>query len=76
MTASRAALVRRVGAKAEEQRRQAMDLRQAVIAARSAGATWEELAAAAGISYPSLLRQVQAGSPVVVVRPFHKARSA
>ena len=69
---NRRSLITRVGTMADAQRRQAWELREAVLAARAAGATWEELAAEAGISYPSLLRQVKAGSPVVVARPFHK----
>lgn len=61
----------RVGRLVEVQRTSAEALRQAVSAARGAGATWATLGAATGLSVPTVWRQVASGGPVVVVRPKH-----
>ena len=57
------------------QRYNAQQLLKAVRQARSSGVSWRGIAADLGISYASALRQEQAGSPIVVVRPYQKRSS-
>jgi hypothetical protein len=59
---------------AEQQRLTAECLRDLAAAAHDAGITWQALGEAAGIPFPTLWRQVRAGSPVVVARAYHKPR--
>jgi hypothetical protein len=55
----------------EVQKVSAEALRQAVAAARGAGATWAALGAATGLSGGTVLRQWASGGPVVAVRAKH-----
>ena len=66
------ALLAQVRILAANQRANAQELRDAVIAAHEAGASWSELGRAAGMLRETLFRQVKAGSPVVVVKASHK----
>jgi hypothetical protein len=54
------------------QRENAEELRDAVLTAHAAGASWSELGRAAAVVRETLFRQVKAGSPVVVVKATHK----
>ena len=57
------------------QRYNAQQLLKAVRRARSFGVSWRGIAGDLGISYASALRQEQAGSPIVVVRPYQRRSS-
>lgn len=61
----------RLAALAEYQRDTGQDLAAEVTAARADGMTWEQIGAVLGLPYPTVLRQHKAGSPIVVIRPYH-----
>lgn len=46
-------------------------LRRAALRAHEDGMTWARIAEIIGLQSPTLWRQCKAGSPVVVIRPFH-----
>lgn len=57
---------------AAAQRKTADDLRDAITAAKSAGISWSEIGRTLGTVRETIFRQYQAGSPIVVVRAWHK----
>lgn len=65
-----------LAALAEQQRDNAARILGAVRAASDAGLSWREVGEALGIEHTTVFRQVQAGSPVVVVRPTHDPERA
>lgn len=46
-------------------------MREKVFEAHADGMSWAAIAKVLGMQTPTLWRQCKAGSPVVVVRPFH-----
>ena len=59
---------------AAAQRMNAEALREMITAARAAGMSWHKIAVAIDLPQPTVFRQYQAGSPIVVVRPYHSRR--
>jgi hypothetical protein len=58
------------------QRTVADDLRDAAAHAHAVGLSWREIAETLGMVRETVFRQVQAGSPVSVVRPYQSSKSS
>jgi hypothetical protein len=68
-------IIEELRALGEAQRANATEIRDVVLKAVASGVTWCRAAEALGMSRcETLFRQVKAGSPVIIVKPYHRQR--